>query len=540
MNYMNKKYAVLVFFVTFLIFSPTLFNSYVGDDINFLEGNTFYYSLKNIPRLVEKGYISSPRGIILRTGITDVGSGSFSYRPIGNLTYFFDHYFFRSNPFGSHLINILIHALNSVLVYWIVALVLSSPMWGFFASLLFSLHPIQSEAVANVSCRFDLLAGMFVLSSFCFWINFAKSKYVRKGFFVGALAMYFLALFSKESSITLPLVLILFDQTLVVHRAGPRKRSFYYFCFISILIFYLYIYFFVFPSVNYSLDWIRGSFLNHCLVMGYIWINYMINVLMPWTVKVIPGNYYPPAPGLMSWVSAGILLGIFIFTISLSIMWQKYKEVAFFLIWYIIFYLPVSNLLHIANPMADRFMYLPSIGLLIVLASFLHTISRSKWIQISSPRLPGILCFATILICVSKTVFINEDWKNGNDEAWAYIRDYPADDQGYALLGSAYYNAGYFDKAKEYLEKSVVLGDKRPREVFALAKCYIKLGNLGSAEILLKQLNLKNPDYDEPYFALEKIYVDRKDEQEAQQLLKKAAIYLSADKVIQLRKVLGN
>ena len=180
-NLFKKRQAALVFLITFLIYSPVLFNHFVGDDNVIFGRNTFYHFWKNVPRLFEKGCIISSHEIIFNSeSRADFGKVSASYRPILNLTYFLDYYLFQANPYGFHLINILIHCVNSVLVYRIVNQIFSSSLLGVFAGLLFSLHPIQSEAVAVMSCRFDLLATMFVLFSFYFWIKFKQGGYVKQ------------------------------------------------------------------------------------------------------------------------------------------------------------------------------------------------------------------------------------------------------------------------------------------------------------------------------------------------------------------------
>ena len=191
-----------------------------GDDTFIMERNTFYHSWKNIPRLFEKGYNINANKIIFSGGSpSDLGTGSVGYRPISNLTYFLDYYLFQAKPYGSHLINILIHCVNAVLVYWIVNQIFSSSILGIFAGLLFSLHPIQSEAVAVMSYRADIVAAMFVLFSFYFWIKFKQGGYIHKEYYGGSLTMCFFALFSKESAFMLPLMILLFDQIPV----GPTQ-----------------------------------------------------------------------------------------------------------------------------------------------------------------------------------------------------------------------------------------------------------------------------------------------------------------------------
>ena len=252
-NFFKKRHGISVFFVTFLIYSPLLFNHYVGDDNIIIGRNTFYHSWKNIPRVFGKGYISDYREINFNSEFqSDFGTGKESYRPVSNLTYFLDYYLFRAKPYGSHLINILIHCVNSVLVYWIVNQIFSSSVLGVFAGLLFSLHPIQSEAVAIMSYRADILSAMFVLGSFYFWIKFTQEGWTSKKYYYGSLVMCLLALLSKETAIMLPFIIILFDQMLAAPILSLKQRGIWYIGFILIFIFFLYICFVIFPNTNTS------------------------------------------------------------------------------------------------------------------------------------------------------------------------------------------------------------------------------------------------------------------------------------------------
>ena len=475
-----------------------------------------------MPRLFEKGYIADLQAINYSSeSRSDFGPGSVSYRPISNLTYFLDYSLFQAKPYGSHLINILIHSANSILVYWIVNRLFSSCVLGLFAGLFFSLHPIQSEAVAVMSYRADIVAAFFVLYSFYFWVKFQEGGYLRKKYLGGALAMYFFAVFSKESAVMLPFVILFFDQLLAVPQLSLRARCKYYIGFVSILIFYLYLYFIVFPNSSLSLHWLGGSFIDHCLIMGRIWYGYLINSLLPWTVKLIPGAYCPPAPMLISLVTAKIGIALIIFIASVLLLWRNYKPVVFFLFWYGLFYLPVSNLIPIANPMAHRFMYLPSIGLLAGWAWVLHKAMNSHFLEKYSRHLSTMLHTAIIAICVTCTLFLNGDWKSDFDVGYAWVKDYPTAYRGYAILGKVYFYAGHFKEAKKYLERSIQLGDQTPSDVFNLGQCYRQLGELQEAQALLKQVIDHNPDYADPYFELAAIYYFQNNSRLEQEMLEK-------------------
>ncbi len=328
-SYFKKRQGLFVFIITFLVYSPLLFNNYVGDDSIIIERNTFYSSWQNLPRLFEKGYISNARDINFSSDAkSDFETGSVSYRPASNFTYFIDYHLFHAKPYGSHLINILIHSVNSVLVYWIVNRIFSSSILGFFAGLFFSLHPIQSEAVAVMSYRADILATMFTLFSFYFWMRFAQKGYVKNKNYYWSLVMCFLALFSKESSLVLPFVIILFDQVLITPRPSLKSMGRYYLGFAPVLIFFLYLYFLVFPNASLSFHWLGGSFVNHCLIMGFIWYNYLVNALLPWTVKLIPGLYCPSPPSLGVTIRADLAL-ITLLTVLFT-FWRNYRKCCFF------------------------------------------------------------------------------------------------------------------------------------------------------------------------------------------------------------------
>ena len=569
---MHKKNILIILILILATYVPILFNQFVGDDHTLFEKNTFYKSWKNVPRLFEKGYIVDLSQISYSSETqADYGTGSVSYRPISNLTYFFDNALFQAKPYGSHLIGILIHCANAILIYWIVCKVVSSSMLGLFSALLFSLHPIQSEAVAVMSYRADIVAAFFVLCSFCFWVKFKEGECVRRGYYGWALVMYLLAVLSKESAIVLPLVIICFDRLLAVSPSSLKVKTRYYLGFVFIFLFHLYIYFIVFPNSTFYFHWLGGSLIKHCLILGYIWYTYLINILLPWTVKLIPGLYCPPAPSLISLISAKLALAVFLLVAALSLIWRYSRPAVFFLLWYIIFYLPVSNLLPIANPIATRFMYLPSIGILVVLAWAIFNFFDSDMFKKYSRRLPRILMAGMTALCITCTLFLNADWKSDFDVAYAWVKNYPSVYRGYGLLGKVYFFMGNLKEARIYLEKSVLMGDQIPSNVFNLAQCYRGLGQLTDAQALLKQIIEHNPEYADPYFEsaviyylqhnvpleeemlgkglalnpkksmmyfpLMKIYINSGNWIQADKLLKIAAFNLSEDEVKQLRQL---
>ena len=100
-----------------------------------------------------------------------------SYRPIRNLSYALDFGIWGASPFGFHLTNIIIHAANTVLVFWLVRRISSNRgYFPFLAAAIFAVHPIQTDAVTYISGRRDILFSLFYIASFHAYLSFRKSR----------------------------------------------------------------------------------------------------------------------------------------------------------------------------------------------------------------------------------------------------------------------------------------------------------------------------------------------------------------------------
>ena len=119
------------------------------------------------------------------------------YRPLANVSYWLEYRVYELNPFGYNLDNLLLHAANALLVFALVS-TLGNPVTGFWVALLFALHPVQWEAVANISGRAILLSTFFSLIALISgWI--AVQLRGRLGWLIISLISFMLALLSKES-----------------------------------------------------------------------------------------------------------------------------------------------------------------------------------------------------------------------------------------------------------------------------------------------------------------------------------------------------
>lgn len=189
--------VVVLFAIGFVLYGNTLHNSFIWDDHFNIENNTFIKSLNKIGQ-----YFS--HDLVAGAGET-VGW----YRPLLLLSYAFDYQIWGLNVVGYHLGNILIHIASAIVLFFIVIRLLRRVNTAFIASLLFLAHPIQTEAVAYISGRADLLMVFFLLLSlYLFLLALVVQNHKKRlGLTAAYLASFILALLSKETAVVFPALL---------------------------------------------------------------------------------------------------------------------------------------------------------------------------------------------------------------------------------------------------------------------------------------------------------------------------------------------
>jgi Dolichyl-phosphate-mannose-protein mannosyltransferase len=191
--------GIAVALVAIVIYAPTRGASFLADDWIILNQLTFKY-----PSFFDN----------LVWFTRDWGVGVDFYRPWVRLAYYFQFLFFGANPAGWHLISVLLHAFNSLLVFGLGWRISNRAGVGLLAGLLFALHPIHSEPVSWISGQTDLWATLWCLgSALCFVTmrQFQREGHKGRGWWLGAIVLFAMGLLSKESVIALPLALLVYD-----------------------------------------------------------------------------------------------------------------------------------------------------------------------------------------------------------------------------------------------------------------------------------------------------------------------------------------
>jgi len=373
-RYRTAFVCLLVFFATLSIYWPVRHYNFVEfDDPDYVFDNT-----------------------VVRAGLTQWGlvwafvdAHSSNWHPLTWLSHMLDCQLFGVNTGAHHLVNVLFHCANAFLLL-LVLNSLTNTFWrnAFIASV-FALHPLRVESVAWISERKDVLSGFFFMLTLLAYIRYAKwpiqnsseqtklSVIVsRSDFYKLSLFFFVLGLLSKPMLVTVPLVLLLIDfwplnrfQTSNQSPAGSRKETvrslwlekipFFFFAVVFSVITYL-----VQKSGSPSASIKLTNYFSQVEGVLVNYLGYLEKILWPENLSVL--YLRPENVGVAPLIfSALILSGISIVAV---VNFRHRPYLLFGWLWFLVMLFPVSGIVQIGRQsIADRYTYLPSIGLAIML-----------------------------------------------------------------------------------------------------------------------------------------------------------------------------
>lgn len=518
----SGKLVLLIVALTFLTYAVSLFNGFLGDDRAIFENNDFYKSFKNLPLIFSEEFIMDiPESDLFFPYQNLSFSGCQTYRPVVALSFFVDYFLWRGHPAGFHACNLFWHILAALLVFFLALKVTNRRAIALVTALLFATHPINSEAVNNIGYRSDILAAVFFLAAFFLYILTKEEKgRKRKILFLGSYLAFFLALFSKESAVVFPLMIIAYD---LLFPSSEQKRAsekvLPYAGFLVILCFYLYIYLFVFPNANASEIFIWSQDLGLRLFVSLkIFYEYLVVFVFPFKVTVLPPLYSPPVESIRAHEIL-MVLGVLVASLVFIVRYRSRSKIpCFAMAWFLISCLPVANILPLANPFAFRFMYLPSVGFFIFAAVAIEKMAGQLQKRSGLINADGLTRGFVIAICMAVTVPHNLSFKNNFVVCRAMLKDYPKSLKPYWFLGHDYFYAGLYDKAGEYFRKYLQLNPSNPFLPYVkydyfihrqLGLCYLDYPDRAIAEFK-KSVRL-NPDFAWGYSGLAKAHIAKND-----------------------------
>lgn len=424
---------ILVSCISFVIYLKALQSEFVWDDVQLI---THPLNIKN-----------NPYSFFLGGGIY--------YRPILSLFMLIDFSFWHLNPIGYHLTNILLHIINSLLVFILSFYLLKNNQISktenianirFFekpfivsllASILFAVHPIHTESVAWISGRTDILSTLFLLLAFLSFATYEKEDKKISLFLTGFFFLF--SLLSKENGIALIGVVFIYG---LIKKMSPKKLLLSLFVLFTVFLLYLflrhgggYVEFTANPGSKEAF-FSSGISINNFFKILFLGIGlYFQKLTIPLNL-----NLLPEIP------SSSIYYIIFLLPFILGTIFyiKKIKTEVFLLAWIIITLLPSLSILYTQitpAPIGERYLYMPSVGFCILVPLILF---RSHLKKLSLIFLLGLIISFSIFTYQRVQVWKNdltlwEDTVRKNPHSVTAITNY-----GYSLMKNKEY-----DKAKE-------------------------------------------------------------------------------------------
>ena len=335
------------------------------------------------------------------------------YRPLTTLSYLANYAVLGNGirPEGYHWINLAIHAANVALVYALGILIFGDPLLALSLAAIWGLHPLLTESVTNIVGRADLLAGFGVLAGLLCYVR-ATSSIASTAWIAALASAQAIGVFSKESGAILPAIMLLYDLAWP-DRTTWRRRAIAYGALLLPLaaFFYLRAESHAHLLVNFSENpLIAAGFwtarLTAVKVIGkFLW-------LFIWPASLSADYSYHAIPifGSGLWEDAKSIVSLVICAGAILIAFRfrsKHRALFFFALFFFVALAPTANLaLIIGSIMAERFVYLASVGLAgCVVIALTKLTSNRRTILISNA-----------LICVvlgARTYVRNFDWYDG-------------------------------------------------------------------------------------------------------------------------------
>jgi tetratricopeptide (TPR) repeat protein len=304
----------------------------------------------------------------------------YMWHPLTTLSHILDCQLFGLNPLGHHLVNLIIHIINALLLFWILSNITGSTWASAFVAAAFALHPIQVESAAWAAERKTVLSGLFWFLTIAAYTLYARRPGI--GRYILLFGIYGLCIMTKPVVVTLPFVLLLLDYwplnrfqisdcrfSISNWQSAIGNRQFLRLLYEKIPLLVL--------SAICSIITVAAQKQSHAVASLTDWpvhmrvinalgnyFNYTVKILYP---KGLAALYPLPLTEKMT-IDAALLavMGVVI----LLVLWGRGRPwLVVGLLWYLGTLVPVLGLVQSGmQSMADRYAYLPSIGLFIVLA----------------------------------------------------------------------------------------------------------------------------------------------------------------------------
>lgn len=366
------------------------------------------------------------------------------WNPLVWLSFMVDYELHGLNARGYHLTNLILHFLSVLLLMWLLNRMTKALWPSAFAAALFALHPMHVESVAWLAERKNVLSAFFWMLSLCLYVYYTEKPAVKR--YLTVLFAFILALMSKPMVVTLPFVMILLDywplrrlepQKGIMDMIGRQLKEKTPFFILSTVFIILTL------NIPHERDLRQlpmGLSLANASVSA---ITYPAKTLWPQNMAV----FYPfPDAMPLGQISVAVFLLIMI-TAAVILTRKRFPFLFVGWFWYVITIIPVLGIIHIADfAMADRYYYLPSIGIGIMMAWGIPQLLPNREIR-GKILFPAAIVFLAVISLITWRQC--GTWRNSTGLWMHALKVTKNNALAYNNLGYTLFNEG---KVKESIE----------------------------------------------------------------------------------------
>ncbi|MCK4752068.1 MAG: tetratricopeptide repeat protein [Planctomycetes bacterium] len=478
----DKRYVILIYaalaLATFIGFCQVRNNEFISYD-----DNTY---------ITENPYVSG--GISGESIVwAFTASHGSNWHPVTWISHMVDCQLFGLNAGAHHIVNLLIHIANTLLLFWVFKKMTGAIWCSGFVAAAFALHPLHVESVAWAAERKDVLSAFFWIVTIAAYNRYVKQPNVRKYLLV--ILFFALGLMSKPMLVTLPFVLLLLDY-------WPLGR----FKNIKVLIIEK-IPLFILAGISSVITFVVQQRTGAVSDISNVGFNFRVSNALVSYISYIAKMFWPVRLAILYphqvdrldiWQP--MVCFILLVSVTIGVIYLKRRYLTVGWLWYLGTLVPVIGLVQVGSQaMADRYTYLPLVGLFIMAAwGISEVLSKWRYRKIAL-AVSAVLIITAMLICTHKQVRI---WAN-NFTLFGHTLAVTEDNYViYYNLGHVYQSRGQIDKAiRQYRETIRIM----PKHVKAYNNLGVSLrlqGKLDESISCYRQALMLNPYHTSAYYNL--------------------------------------
>jgi len=443
----------------------SLWNGWVADDLTQIVTSVPIQKLSNIPL----SFVTSVWSYATADSMVTVDA---YYRPLFMTLFTVNYAIAGLAPWAWHLINVLIHTAATLLVFVTIKELTSRPGIATVAAALFAVHPVHAESVAWVSGITDPLMSLFLLPAFVCYLRFHMTR--RKALFGLTMLFYLIALFTKETALSLPL-LIAYCEIFYFREASLRERFkravLLPFLLVPPTILYIAIRYIALNGILFGTG-PQYPFNFALMTIPLATLKYIKLMSLPWGQ-----SYQHYTEFVTSMFTKEFLLPLVgVCLVIAALAYLRSRMMWFAAVWFILLLAPALLAMRQFDReylFQDRYLYIPSIGFCLAVALMIDKLN-ARW----GSRASAAVVVVLIAAFGAGNIRQNSMWKDGQTIFANCVATDPGSAEAHVSVARIYFDLGRVREAEEHALRALELAPDNPNPYLVLSFFAHKNGKL--------------------------------------------------------------